>query len=641
MENPNQTQRTIRDVYKVDVEKQGITCDSPKNREDALAKGKWFEDVGWQSHIRERIKFVETEELTIRWDSFGRIFTMCVKDFFMLDIDTKDGEDKDKTVKQIEEYCEIMHDFGIDLKFLIIESDRGIHALLMNERVNPQSIEHLEISLDLCVDIDYIGFSANSGFCQRLSPKIINRYKSTEFDTVLYSKEQISNEFIGRLGYKGKTLVGYGEVIPEFNAYVELYFKGVELLKWIYQQPNVNLEAYFNTLRKGISVNGITHDEIIAPPQAFSDNLVAWFNNQIQELNIPIGGKYRPERIKERWIDKLDNFLERQAYYQCGGLTEDTINQRTLDVVIRNWKKECGWQAVSVGGPDVKELDLGYERKITKNPSGRSYPFVFGINGLNRLIFIQFAQLWMGDWDVKEGYPKDLPPKIIETYFQDEKTRMPSNERLFKIYPRFKWYESDNGTHGFLVSGDLNYNERFSDPYKISRPLVLMQRLCVDGWYIAFVKFRGYSIRVGPKFGDRPNAANAPIGEDGFPLLNYKSREEVESQFVQNEGVFDSEKQERVFYTGEGPIDPYLDSLTDFIMDIKQKILEYPDLYQRIQDNLIEVSGDLGELVKESYDRICRQYERNLDPRRLKDLNDWADSIWRCPRKYPEFNTAL
>lgn len=628
---------------KVNPADAGISCDKPINWEKADKKAFQFSD-SWQSHIGDRIIVLDNEEMVFRWDAYGRIFTFCVRDMLVLDIDTKYGEGKEKTLEQLERYCDFMHENGVDLLFQILETDKGIHAVLMNQEITPHTYEHMQISIDLCVDIDYIAFSTISGFCQRLTPKVVRR--AEEEGDFLYTKEELKREFVAKRGFKGTTYVGYGELIPRFVKYMDLFYYLTEQLQAIYQRDDFDLDYTLNTNRSKIVINGVLgHYPMISPPQEFFDYIYALSIAQTDKLGISTEGVWKYPRLEEQWIDYYDGMLDKNTYYQCGGLTAKIINDRTFDVVIRGWRQQCDWQAVSVGGRDKPDKKYEYysSKKYIRNPSGRSYPFVFGINGENNLIFVQFPQLFMGDWDVADGYEKDQPAKLVERYFQSEKI-MPERLRLFKTYPRFKWYESDNGVHGYCISAPLHFKENSRNQFP--RPLELMRRLCIDGWYIAFCKYRGYSIRVGPKVSGRPTRINGivQLDEDEMPILDdvYFTKEKVESQFIQKDGVPDG-KGGRVYYTGEGEADPYLESLCDFIMVIKEKIRTYPNLYERTRENIFELSKDLGEIVKASYDDICRVHEVKLNPYYLSGLNYYAENIWRCPEpsKSDDYNEEV
>jgi hypothetical protein len=138
----------------------------------------------------------------------------------------------------------------------------------------------------------------------------------------------------------------------------------------------------------------------------------------------------------------------------------------------------------------------------------------------------------------------------------------------------FKLYETDNGTHGYLVSHIMPF-------YKTDSSLIMVHT-CADFAYAAFSKLYGYSIRLSPKV----------YRKDGSEM----SSDEISSQFIQKEGIGG-----HVYVGSQENIDPYLDKLTNFIESIQRYIVQINNIGDKLfaaDDDTLE---DIRTFVRRSF----------------------------------------
>src|SRR3989337_4444383 len=95
----------------------------------------------------------EQDDMIIGLDIFNHVWTMCTKDVLMIDFDVKEGFTKQAAIDLVREYTNFLHEHGgVDMLFKMYETDRGIHAFLVNRRMEHTSDEAVEMMMDLCND---------------------------------------------------------------------------------------------------------------------------------------------------------------------------------------------------------------------------------------------------------------------------------------------------------------------------------------------------------------------------------------------------------------------------------------------------------------------------------------------------------
>jgi hypothetical protein len=171
-----------------------------------------------------KIVIHEQDNLIFGYDIHGGVFTLCTKDILMVDFDNKDGISNELAIKYIEEYTNKMNDdYGYEMLFEMYETDRGVHAFLVNKLIDFTSPDAIRVMIDLCSDPVYIGYVEVRGFCIRLSPKIKN---------VLDISKTVREEFTARPMEKFR--IGYGEVLKYSENVLKFHIRMVKKLSELY-----------------------------------------------------------------------------------------------------------------------------------------------------------------------------------------------------------------------------------------------------------------------------------------------------------------------------------------------------------------------------------------------------------------------
>ena len=168
----------------------------------------------------------EQNNLSVGYDYFAGIFSLCCKDVLMVDYDNKDGWSQGKVVGHLTKYTEEMHlKYNVDYLFRLFETDRGVHAFLINRLVPYNSESALSIMNALEGDTMYVEFVRVRGYCVRLNPKL----KDKSFDEV---KVIINTEFITR---PLKIDIGYGKALPYIETILDFHLDMVNFFVDIYK----------------------------------------------------------------------------------------------------------------------------------------------------------------------------------------------------------------------------------------------------------------------------------------------------------------------------------------------------------------------------------------------------------------------
>jgi len=234
------------------------------------------------------------------------------------------------------------------------------------------------------------------------------------------------------------------------------------------------------------------------------------------------------------------------------------------------------------------------------------YPFVFGQSVHANMIFISTYDVLMLDWDVKLGITKQTAILILRRFIESQMS-IPISKRIFKSEPCFKIYETDNGTHAYLISQFLPHNEEL-----VSK---LMIEVCSDINYAAMVKFKGYSIRLSPKI---------------YVDKEYTGPDYIKTQFIQNEGL--QVGREMVYYVGnENNINPHIEEFVDIIYRTQKFIMEhdadyiYDTMYKRIEENIAK----WGEFLVNSYENMRNKRVKDSEYKRGVKWSEDVDDISR------------
>lgn len=606
----------------------GYTC--PKQRDKA------FIEAGTPQTQRNhhnfgkytQIRVFETEDFLLRYTYQDCVWAMCVKDMFTIDFDIKEGITQEDGVIMIQKYVDAMYARGISLLFSLYETDRGLHAYLISERLSYSDERALQTSLDLCNDENYVIFTTMNGFCMRVGPKLRKQYTDPTTGKVKkdwMSIEAIYGEFIARPCFKRPNgryscTIGYGRSDPYIVMMLHVYEKLIKFFKQLY------FDDFFNLVEsKTFTWNEIEYRNIYAPNTETLTKIKNFAAKLLHEHGLMIRGEYQIPTKWSGFMNQYKPFLSNNVLYQCAKIPPYEIERRALTTAVEAWSQNCMKQYISVGGwDDLEKTSSRIPKKLIHNATGLNYPFVFGIDGSAHMVFIQFRDLLMMDWDVKDGFEKVVPAQMLNRYLTVTET-LPEEQKLTKNPLAFKMYETDNGIHAFCVSHRLPYDLKAAN-MTLSKPLEIMRNVCVDIWYIAFVMNRGFSIRISPKIINK----NRGKGETD----TMKPDDEVAKQFVQKLGVKLPGSSDRLTYVGHGRVNPYLDAVTDFIYNIQQYVLTIPDFKNRVMNDAEALSIEMGDVVKQMYDQDVRELENVNESEHIADYMEdtcaWADLIWRC-----------
>ena len=152
----------------------------------------------------------QQEDINVGYDYYASIFSLCCKDILMIDFDNKDGWYLDNVIERLKQYTKDEKAKGIEYLFEIYETDRGVHAFIINRLIEYTSEEALNIMINLKSDEIYIGYVEVRGYCVRLNPKI-NMLNTDEF-----------------IAKPTDIIIGYGEEIPYIHNVLQFHLNMID-----------------------------------------------------------------------------------------------------------------------------------------------------------------------------------------------------------------------------------------------------------------------------------------------------------------------------------------------------------------------------------------------------------------------------
>lgn len=525
------------------------------------------------------------DHVTVFYDIYRGIWAMCTEDILMVDFDQTRKESKEQFLKSIQQYTESMHKNGTDYCFDIYETDRGLHAFLVNKYVFHDMKETREILQALTPDNnEHIKFVESRSHCVRISPKVYNSNNSVK------TQAQITSEFVTRNCYNGVCRVGYGQPLSNIVNVLKTHVRITDIIK----------DLYLNSFDEIASVTINNKRTLYIPTDETVDKIGWIFTKVLDSYSLfkprtdTMGKKQRLKLVEsERYKDIIPSNVE----LACGRTSinerikwtgtsnpkfTDDVPFRGLDEYVKNVASKiiankCGSQLIDLRGP--------------------RYPFVLGFDRRMELSWMLFYDLLTLDWD---DIPKENAVEILRRFLNYE-SRLPREERSTNSEMCFKLYETDNGVHAFLVSHRI--------PFYDDKSSRIMLETCGDFAYAGFSKAYGYSLRLSPKV----------YQKDG---KNRKSRGEIKDQFIQKLGV------NGIVYVGDTTnIDPYLDFLTDMLYNAQKYILS---LWTESNYNV-----NPEDLTEDIRDFVITEY-RKLDNVELwPDNIRWSEGILTCPYTVP------
>ena len=395
--------------------------------------------------IKEHIEICDNKNVQVTYNSRNGLFLLCFPDLLMVDFDTDEKMDKDQALWKLREYVHL-HKQN-DLLFHVYETDRGIHAFLVNRLIDKDDQEAAKSMLQLCSDAMYVGYIPFRGFCVRLSPKFIG--------SKLKDEVSMKKEFVARRGYGKTETVGTGQIlevvqrrlafkedcVAYFLAFVQTHINDFVVTKSSVTLPTNLIEAVKADIQSLLKKHDLVSEERYPITTLDTDSRYSGYRDILGD---DLYGKYR--KVTGAFIRFKANLIK------------------------DNFKKD----------------------NVTYLVNSDQYNFKAGFDLDRKMIFIVYGNLLVVDWD----YPA-VPPIAgdiglqMDTILQIVRQYCANVSRLYGLKLTFRMYKTDNGVHAFCTSHTF--------PHGTGTTMDTMIALCCDPDYIAFTHLRGFSLRMSPK----------------------------------------------------------------------------------------------------------------------------------------------
>ena len=525
-----------------------------------------------QNHIFQAYSQADN---VLSYDVYYGIWSICTNDVLMVDFDVKPGFTKLDALEVLREFTEAWKAKQVEYLFWIYETDRGVHAYLVNMQVRYDSWLSDKMLSSLGNDLEHIAFVKKAGHCVRISPKILINSK-------LVSRDRIADEFIAKPCAGDVCQIGYGSVDPYIEKNLKVQMNMINFVKRLYDTKYAEMTNY--------RYIPLINAKFYAPTEDMVEAVRRKFIRELEGQGL----------LLKDYTNYVTNATKRKR--QVGAA-------RYTDLVEEAAVNSCGRHSLEPNGKAGNMSLITYMNTYLKpiiesscrqqNIITRDF-FVLGYDKRQYMTYIVFYDLLMLDWDVIDGIPKTSPVTMLERYLTSQKL-LSENMRDSKNDMCFKMYETDNGVHGFLVSHPAVF-------YTDSASSIMLDT-CSDFRYAAFSRAYGYSIRLSPKV----------VARD----MSMKSEADVSNQFIQKLGVG---RKNKVVYVGNtDKLDPYLDELTDVIFDIQQFIVAREDIHRELVTEDKYYIEELRRFVFDAFDRMKHTGFITANNR------EWARGFRSCP----------
>lgn len=508
-------------------------------------------------------------DLVFQYDLYYGIWRICTNYFLMVDLDVKDNFTKLDAIEGLQEFTRTPE--GEDMLFWIYETDRGIHAYLMNKEIDHRDPESRDLLLKLSNDINYVTFTGKYSYCSRVGPKIFN----DQFQ--LKTKKEILAEFISRKCFANVCQISGKRNLQPIEKFENMLILQNVMIGYIQSLYTQNFKE-MTTLRYYSQINNTVNGP--------SDRLL----NLIREKIIATLGELELSRKDRTYSRVISNFLPvKSERYQ------DLLPEK----LIKSCKNENIEGIMRLVTQYVKPALLERCMKHTFILRGPKFPFVLAQDGRTHMLYMAFYNLCMIDFDIKDGFDKNIVPTVVQRFLNSQKV-FTENNRLTKSPMCFKMYETDNGVHAFCVSHRINCDTE--------NAIRILLDTCSDIWYTAFAYVNGFNVRLSPKLVNKK--------------LEYLPVEEVSKDFIQKRGLIVNDK--KIVYIGDkNNIDPVLDEITNLIYLTQKFILKQPNLRNRLIAHDPSLNKKVANEVAKIYSNL-----QTYDP--YSNANSWAQVAQTC-----------
>ncbi len=462
-------------------------------------------------------------DLILSYDIIYGVWSLCTNDMLMVDFDVTANYDKMYFINHLRDFTRDMKSKGYYYLFWILESSKGVHAFLVNRRVRYDSEESGWLLATLSNDPAFSNFVKVASHCVRVGPKILLG-KNGE----LKGYQDIVSDFVASKCLGEICEIGYGTPLQFMKDLLALQGDCVTFITDLYKDRFEQMTSIhrINMLNREFYM---PNDGIFAIVKDYFTSRLNAYKLNGRELSI--GVKYQKPTKAVRYTKLLSDNLIRN----CSQTTVEQVEYLRMSKVVPLIQQDCLGQTILMRGPEC--------------------PFIVGHDARTSMTHIKFYDLLMIDWDELEtdgtvGSPKPTMVELMERFLNSQGLAG-ENEKLSPSEMCFKFYETTNGVHAYLISHRA--------PYYTDSATSLLIQTCSDVFYAAFCREYGYSIRLTPKIKDKKNQLREP--------------DIVISEFTQKPGVIDGRTGKRVTYIGNTDnINPYLEGLTDLVMRIQTYI---------------------------------------------------------------------
>lgn len=487
---------------------------------------------------------ISTDMFQLGLYTHNGMFVVCFPHFMMVDFDT---DDKRQAVKMLQKWTRSLEDAtGEKLLWQVLETDGGIHAFLMSHPVEPTADDTVGAMLQLKSDKNYAAFTLFRGFCIRLNPKLYF-YKPDPSGRNVRSREDVSRAMIARHCFERVCKVGNAAALPSLKHLLAFKMDMIDYLK------RFTLEHY----------DYYDQNNTVVPSDAMIHDVVAKVRQLMHQYQLPDAGMYPMKGFVpvDRETD-ADAAEEDDLYITVGGVRGVSTFARYDQILAEVDYQAC--RAVTPGR-------LYHIRQALKNSIDRKAihyivsltnmnKFVIGYDPIRRMAFIVLGDVFTADWDYSDTLQRDNVVNLVHQFLNNVQ-RMEARGRFRRNPLAFRMFETDNGMHAFCTSNTF--------PYPVQETQRLGISLCADSAYIAFVRMRGFSLRLTPKVTRR----NKAPGEAPYVLDPTVSR----TQFVQRPYA-----PAPVIAAPGAKENEGLVAVVNYVYDLQRHILALPNLYERM-----------------------------------------------------------
>mmetsp|Transcript_65962 Transcript_65962/g.121720 ORF Transcript_65962/g.121720 Transcript_65962/m.121720 type:complete len:578 (+) Transcript_65962:98-1831(+) len=206
-------------------------------------------------------------------------------------------------------------------------------------------------------------------------------------------------------------------------------------------------------------------------------------------------------------------------------------------------------------------------------------PYVLGFDPRASIFTITYPNILAVDIDVKDGTPKEVAAQIVKDH---------ADQRGLT----FRLYETDRGMHAYCTSETFNFRDE--------QTWKLMKDMQCDLYYIAFVAFRGFAMRLSPK-----------------PYVDVDIRLPIQKSDFNQEFVKRPWQVERV---GGAPENCALVAMVDMTWQLSKFLQQQPNLWARV---LNEVAvGELLHTLSRKAVELYLEHSKTVEVRRWLEQPD-------------------